>query len=220
MEPCSSALSKISLEFLVDMGGCLTHDIRNSLATINEQAGLIDDLGFISDKNSSVDIDRMKALSGKIIKRVERIHALTDAIDRLAEGVMDKNDRLVLNHLLGVFVQLFSAFALSRGVALELTRAESIIRIKCNYFYLINFLWKCIKFATLVADSRKRITIVIDETGEEARIVFANLDLNGDFQLLNNIGFPGKSENALIAELGANLTVRPDLGEIIIVLYK
>jgi hypothetical protein len=62
-------VGKGGVQFFGIISASISHDIKNVLAVLNENAGLIEDLVLMAEKGASFNQERVKSLAGSI-KRI------------------------------------------------------------------------------------------------------------------------------------------------------
>ena len=59
-------LTRAGLSFFGAMTASISHEIKNRMAVINEQAGLLEDLVLMSKKGKALEAERLLQLAGKV----------------------------------------------------------------------------------------------------------------------------------------------------------
>lgn len=203
------------LQFFGKMTASISHELKNVLAIINENAGLLEDLALMADKGMPLEPERVKALAGKIMSQIQRADGIIRNTNTFAHSVDESVRQIDLGELLSLLVALSSRFASMRGVTLELKPPQSPVSIITNQFFLENLVWLCLDFAMDAAGGGKTVVLSTEKTGNVALITLAVLEgLLGASEIM----FPGKREEDLIGALQGELTAVRDTGEIILTL--
>ena len=66
------------LKFFGKINASISHEIRNTLAVINENAGLIKDLILMSEKGHPLDVGRIAGRVEKVLEQVKRTDGIID----------------------------------------------------------------------------------------------------------------------------------------------
>jgi signal transduction histidine kinase len=203
------------LQFFGKMTASISHELKNVLAVINENAGLLEDLALMADKGMPLEPERLKALAGKIMSQIQRADGIIRNTNTFAHSVDESVRQIDLGELLNLLVALSNRFAAMRGVTLELKFSQSPLSIRTNQFFLENLMWLCLDFAMDAAGEGKTVVLSTEKTGNVALIRLAGLEgLLGASEIM----FPGKREEALIMALKGKLTIGRDTGEMILTL--
>ncbi|MFV0436330.1 MAG: hypothetical protein ACK5PS_02905 [Desulfopila sp.] len=78
-------VEKVCLEVSAGVTAMVTHDLKNTLAIINENAGLLDDLAIMAD-DGGVPVERVQGAAGKVAQQVGRSNAIIKNLNRFAHS--------------------------------------------------------------------------------------------------------------------------------------
>ena len=203
------------LQYFGKMTASISHEIKNVLAIINENAGLMEDLALMSNKGRPLEPERLATLAGKIMSQIQRADGIILNMNTFAHSVDESQKRIDLGDTLGLVISLSKRFASMRGVALELAPSHDPIRITANQFLLENIVWLCLDYAMDAAGRGKRVVVSAERAGNAILIRLAMPDgLTGESGRI----FPGKREEVLVGILSGELSAHPDRGEIVLTL--
>jgi signal transduction histidine kinase len=204
MEFCMSAKLEIvaesGLQFYGKMTASISHEIKNILAIINENAGLLEDLALMAD-------------GGAAMKQVSRADAIMQNMNRLAHSVDESIKTIDLNDLLELLVALSNRFASTRGVGIQPKRNESPLKLRTSPFFLMSLLWLCLNFAMDAVGEEKIIELVAQKTETGIEVFFKRL---GDLAGAPLKPFPAEPEKGLCDLLSAELEVSTENQEIVV----
>ena len=94
---CIRAFSKVTAS--------ISHEIKNTMAIINENAGLLDDLVMMSG-GESVSAERVKGVSATITRQVKRTNAIMNHLNRFAHSADHETGQESLHDILSLTVSL------------------------------------------------------------------------------------------------------------------
>jgi len=191
------------LVFFGKMSASVSHEIKNCLAIINENAGLLEDFTLMAEQDMPLDPVRLKALSGKIKKQVRRANEIVKHMNQLAHSSDRPAQQADLGETLGLMCALAKRFAAMQGVSLQPVIPEQPVRVVTTPFRLNHLIWQCIEHAVQKAGEGRTIDLVLDVQADGARIVFQpveDLDRSGDDLLIQS-----ETVQALLDALGASL---------------
>ncbi len=198
------------IQFFGKMSASISHDLKNVLAVINENAGLLEDLCLMAEKGKSLDPARMKRLAGDVKNQIRRGDRIISSMNMFAHSADRESVAIDLRELLGLLVDLSLRHASMRGVSLEFDRLSDSIMVTTSPFILLNLLWVCLDFAMTAAGSSKTVALAAEKTAGGARLHFRNLAGMGTAAA----SFPAEPENALMRVLNAHIQLDPDSQEI------
>lgn len=203
-------IGETGLQFFGKMSASISHEMKNVLAIINENAGLLEDLAVMAEKGIPLDPQRLKTPASRIMKQIRRGDDIIKGMNRFAHSVDDPLRQIDLDDTLALMCALSNRFASMRGVSLELETSSMPVALVTNPFFLQNLLWLCVDFAMGCAGAGKTVSLQAEKTEGGATIRFFKL------QDLSRVGagpFPGERESALLQALNAGLVIHKEAGE-------
>ncbi|MBW1780887.1 MAG: sensor histidine kinase [Deltaproteobacteria bacterium] len=212
MDHCG-ILGETGLQFFGKMTASISHEIRNVLAVLNENAGLLEDFILMAEKGAPIDHERLKTLARSMGTQIHRADGIIENMNRFAHGVDERVKSVDLNETIELLVALSGRLADMRGVKLDPVFREEPILITTNPFFLENLLWCFLDFAMGAVGKEKALKIIseIQETGIWIR--FSGLE---DLAETGSNRFPSELEEALLKSLEADFSVDVKAGEIAI----
>ncbi len=205
------------LQFFGKMSATISHEINNSLAIINENAGLLQDFTLMADKGMPLDPVRLNSLAGKLIDQIRRAEGIVKNMNRFAHSVDEPVKSVNLDDIVELMVTLSARFASMRGVTVESKPASVPVMITTNSFLMQNLIWLCLDFAMDAAAAGNTIDIITEKTKNGAQISFMQA---GDPAKAPPNKFPAEPEKVLLDVLKANLSADEGVGKIVITLPR
>ncbi len=163
------------LKFFGTMTAAVSHDIKNVMAIINENAGLIKDLIQMSQKGSPLDAQRIYALADRCSIQVARADGIIKDLNRFSHSIDDPIKQVDLVEVMNLTLSLSKRFARLKGVVIELNPSPVNISVTTNPFFLSHLLWLCMAYALDKAGEDKKIALDIQKQGADIRICFTGL---------------------------------------------
>ena len=204
-------------KFIGKMNASISHEIKNVLAIINENAGLLEDLAVMTEKGMTIDVERLKALARKTRKQVKRADTIITKMNDFAHSVDESKEKVNIGEILVFMAALSERLATMRGVKIRVVPPERPITITTNPFLLENIIWLCLDFAMDVAGKGKTVELDTEEAGKSINIRFA--ELKGLAETADPM-FPADIENALLIALGGRIVTDQDAGIMVLALPK
>lgn len=210
-------VAEAGLQFFGKVTASVSHEIKNALAIINENAGLLEDLTFMADRGKPIDPARLKLMAAAVKKQVERADEILKNMNRFAHCTDEILTDVDLNQTIELFMAITERFTTMRGIRVDLQPAANPIMITTAPFFLADLLWQCLDFCMSVSGDDKRVELTVAETENRVQIRFRKLTgLAGE--LLDR--FPSDREKNLLALLSADLTADLESREIELQLSK
>jgi C4-dicarboxylate-specific signal transduction histidine kinase len=210
-------ITETGLQFFGRISASISHEIKNVLAIVNENAGLLEDFTLMADRGKPIDPARLKIMAAAVKRQVARADEIIKNMNRFAHSIDQTTSTVDLDQTLELFIALTARFAAMRGVKVDLQLPASPLMIPTAPFFLMNLLWLCLDFSMSAGGDEKQVELVVEETENSVRIRFRRLAGLSE-ALLDT--FPSDRENNLLAVLEAALTAEPEREEIALRLFK
>ncbi len=169
-------LGESGLRFMGQMNASISHEIKNILAIMKENAGLLDDFAGLAQKGRVVlDPDKIKSLSERISRQIQRADLLANNMNRLAHSVDIPLSQVELGDCLNFMLQITDRLTAYRGAVVEYESCNERIQLTTCPFLLNQFIWSFICLAIELANDDKKIKLAARKAEPGARIDFTGL---------------------------------------------
>jgi len=201
------------LRFFGSISGTISHELKNVLAIINENAGLLEDLALLAGRGTALDPERLISIATKVKNLVERGGGILKNLNQFAHSLDER--AVELNEIIELFLKLTERFAAMRGVAVKARYAPDRFQVRTAPFYLINLLWLCLDFALNAAGADNLVEITAEKTAAGAQIRFGRLEKLTE---LAGVAHPAQVGAGLLDLLGAELLLDAANRELVVAL--
>ena len=205
--------AETGLQFFSRISASISHEIKNVLAIVNENAGLLEDYSIMAEKGMPLDPDRLKKMASTMIRQVSRGDELTKKMNRLAHTIDDAIAIVELKELIELFMALTDRLTAMRKISVEAKLSVNPLRIKTSPFFLMDLLWLCLDFAMAASGDIKQIELITEQTKNNVNIRFTQL---AGLSVSAKQTFPSEREKCLLGLLAADMTVDAGRGEILL----
>ncbi len=203
------------VRFFGEMCASISHEIKNVLAIINENAGLLQDMIGMQKKGIPLSEERLARLAQSIARQVTRGDGIVKGMNRFAHSADDANEAVDVGELLQFITQLASRLIGMKGKPPHIQTPDQTVTIKTNRFFLENLVWHCLCRAMSACPTSETISIRVEKTDRLVRIRYCGLAPSA----LDAIsGFPSSQESAVAELLNGKLSIDKETGEICIIL--
>lgn len=206
-------LGRTGLQFFGKMCASISHDIKNVLAVINENAGLVEDLCFAAERGKPLDPSRLKRVAADVKAQVRRGDGIISGMNRFAHSVDSESVPVNLPELIELLAALCSRFAAMRGLTLQIARSEAAATVTTSPFLLLNLLWLCLEQAMAAAGPDRTIVLAAETSADGARLHFRKLDRLLDVPA---DAFSTEPAASLCSALTADVRADVQAGEIVV----
>ncbi len=178
----------------------VSHELKNVLAIINENAGLLEDMIFMSEKGMPFDPARLKLLAETVSGQIYRGSDILRNLNRFAHSTDEPVKMTDIGETVSLMTALCGRFAVMRNVSIDIKSPGEAIVVNTHVFLVETLIYRCLKFAIDSLGKGNRVEIVTEKKEQGgARIRFV---LSEKPQGL----FPSSEESAISTMLKANLT--------------
>ncbi|OPX37455.1 MAG: hypothetical protein B1H12_04830 [Desulfobacteraceae bacterium 4484_190.2] len=201
------------LLFFGKMSASISHEIKNVLAIINENNGLIEDYTVMAEKGAPFDPGKFRSLAEKVALQIRRADGIIKNMNTFAHSIDEPAKSIDLSDFLGFAQALFARFAVMKGIALEPKPSESNLMITTSPFFLLNLIWFCLDLSMDAAGPEKTVGLSARKTDTGAQIGFTGLK---DLGKVLTGEFPGEKEKPMLELLKAEIKIEEEIGEIML----
>jgi len=205
------------LQFFGKISASISHELKNVLAIINENAGLLEDFTLMADRGVPLDPARLDAMAASVKKQIGRADAIISNMNRFAHSTDQTMTTVDLAQTIELVLAVTARFAFMKGIQIDLQLPQNPVALQTAPYFLMNLVWLCLEFSMSAAGDEKQIELVAEETDSRVRIRFRRL--TGLTETLLN-DFPSEREKNLLQMLAADLKAAPERNEIVLKLTK
>ena len=199
------------LQFFGRISASISHELKNVLAIINENAGLLEDFSIMAERGKPLDPARLQLMAAKLQKQVGRADLILKNMNRFAHSIDENLADIDLVQLLELALALTARFAAMQRVKVDLQLPSESPTITTAPFYLVNLICLCLDFCMTAAGAEKHLELSVEKTENSVQIHFYRLAALTE-ELLET--FPSNAEKRLLAVLAAELSSQPDDNQI------
>lgn len=212
----SESIAANGLQFFGTMIASISHEIKNRMAIINENAGLLEDLVRMHESGRPLSPERLMRLAGAIKSQIANADGIIKKLNRLAHSVDDDRRSTEMGDTVRLTAALFQRRAGQRTIKLEAIDPPEPVTVTTSPFFLIYLIGSCLDAGIQAGEPDQTLSLDCDRTPDGAEIRLTGekpLNLTPDI-LLN------ADRAALAAQLGAEVTCDPVQNRVAIQLPK
>ncbi|MCP4160687.1 MAG: hypothetical protein GY760_11485 [Deltaproteobacteria bacterium] len=169
-------LSTESLKFFGKVTATVAHELNNTIGIINENAGLMEDLGLMAKQGHPADIDKWISICKKISEQVKNSHETISSLNRFAHCTDEEKKTVNPEILLNLVLNLLKRPLAQIEVSAEVLPAEEPIEIYIRHFLFLKLMGECLLYAADNADQNKKIIISINSDAKRLGIKFSGVN--------------------------------------------
>jgi signal transduction histidine kinase len=130
------------------MGASISHDIKNCLAIINENAGLMSDHLMMAQKGVPPDIDRFSGIIRRIEKQIARADGILKSLNAFSHSMDKPEQQIDLDEAVGLVLGLGARIIANRGIKVNHTHAPDKLYVNGSLFFLLSLIWSILENIT------------------------------------------------------------------------
>ena len=159
----------LGLHFFGNMTASISHEIKNALAIINENGGLLGDLVLLMEKGRPLDPERLKTMSGNIRRQVQRADDIIRRLNRFAHSAHEPAANIDVREIFDFTTALAARLATMKGVSMTIAPGPPV-QMEVRPFQLENLLWLCLKHLFVVTEGSQSVEFAVEESGADILI--------------------------------------------------
>ena len=175
MKPGWTVLGDAGLRFFGKMSAANAHEIKNALAIINENAGLLGDLAALAKQGGPISLERIERVSETITLQVARADEIAKSTNRFAHSIDKAHGPADLGQSLVLIKTMATRFATKRHISIAVIPSEATVTLSVEPFRLLHLLWLCLQYAMDATNAEKTIRIWIKKNQNEAIVRYGPL---------------------------------------------
>lgn len=214
MDPGSNFIGESGLRFFGKVTASVSHEIRNVLAIINENAGLLEDLALNLEKGIPLEAGRVKTITGKLQNNVRRGDEIVNNMNRFAHSIDEPLQKVDMGDILDMMTRLAQRTASTKRTVLEHKIPETPIVLTTRPFLLENVIWLCLNAVIDAAAAPATITLIAEPVAGGVQVSLNGLE--EDILVSQTKSFLGGEPEVLLNALGADWTIAPEAGAVIV----
>ncbi len=201
------------LQFFGKITASISHEIKNVLAIINENAGLLEDFIFLKEKGVPLDTEKLKKISKMVMEQVKRADGIIQNMNRFAHSADETVKTIDVIDTVELMIKLSARFSDMAGVSFTMDSHCDPVKIEASPFLLQNVIWFCLDNIMNMAKGGDMVSIAVENNGSDVLIRFSGISgLDG----MTNYDLPAKRETILLKALNGKLRIDNGAGEIVL----
>lgn len=210
-------VGETGLSFFGKISASISHEIKNTLAVINENAGLMEDLSMMAEQGMELDPARIRGVAQKILAQVQRSDGIVKNLNRFAHGIDEMGITIDVAEIAAFTAVLAARLASGRGVTLKAEPSEKPVQCFTSPFFLEALIFRCLEFAMAFPGTEKTIRLITEKSEEGIRIRFCGL---AQSDASREEFLSSRQDQALLDLFGAEVKTDSTKGEIVLTLKE
>ncbi len=215
MNPMCDVVCETGLQYFGKMTATLSHELKNAVAIINENAGLLEDYNVMAQQGTPIDPERLDVLAKRMGEQVTRADRLLKELNRFSHSVDALEGEVDLQDIIEMVAFLSHRPACTKGVTIRVQEASQTLKVRTTPFFLKNLLWLCLESAMEQMEEKHDLNIGVQKANRRFQIVFSGFS-GKDFE--KEAVTTNPRVEALLDLLGAEIALDRNERKVIITL--
>lgn len=214
MSPARDHIGGQELQYFGKVSASVSHELKNVLAILNENAGLLQDFAAMTAQGQALDPERIQRLAGTMLEQINRGDEIIKRMNRFAHSADNNRATVDVNELVTMVVELFGRTATNRGVKVEVKAPATTVNINTDPFALETLLGNLLYRITEAVPDIRLLNLELGSQDDGCQIRLTGLAEHTDIISIVESG----ETKALLATLNGNADLDQKNSELIITL--
>lgn len=140
--------NQYGLSYFGRMGASISHEIKNCLAIMNENAGLMSDHLMMAPKGVPPDVERFSGIVQRIEKQIVRADGIVKSLNTLSHSMDKPEQQIDLDEAVTLALGLGSKIITNKSIKVNHTRVADKLYVNGSFFFLLSLIWSILENAT------------------------------------------------------------------------
>ena len=197
-----ASTDRLCVQVFAKISASISHEIKNTLSIINENAGLLDDFAQMAEEGTGVAVERVCAVTKTIAKQVDRSNIIMKNLNRFAHSSDSYLAHGNIEETLALMVALTDRQAAMKNITTTL-QCPSDIAFSTYLIVFESLIY--LSLLTFFEASEEDRTISIAVTSETSNITLCFTFQKGIDSSLR--GYPNDDQKLLIEQIAASCRI-------------
>jgi len=130
------------------MGASISHDIKNCLAIMNENAGLMSDHLMMAQKGVPLDTERFSGIVQRIEKQIGRADDIVKSLNTFSHSMDKPEQQIDLDEAVGLALGLGARIIANKSIKVNHTQLAGKLYVNGSLFFLLFLIWSILENVT------------------------------------------------------------------------
>ncbi len=136
-----------SLKFSGKVTASISHEIKNVLAIINENAGLLQDISGMIEEGFVLSPLRLNTIASKIENQITRANDIINRLNKFAHSVDNDSTEFIIFDVIEYMSKIFDRIAKMKGLKIQIENRDENYKLRTNLFVFQYLIWSCFEFS-------------------------------------------------------------------------
>jgi light-regulated signal transduction histidine kinase (bacteriophytochrome) len=176
-------LREEELALFAKIGADISHEMRNVLSIVNENAGLLDDQLALARGRKVPDLDKLKKVAARTARQVSKGIEVMERFSRFAHAADEQEASVDLVTVVGDVTVLAQRHFRHLGGSLEVAFPDQPVPITTNPFSLQYTLFRCVQIVWECAEKNEPVRVTLSHQGTAAVLTVSGAAIPGSDEI-------------------------------------
>lgn len=130
------------------MGASISHEIKNCLAIMDQNTGLMSDHLMMAQKGVPLDIERFSGIVQRIEKQIVRADGIVKSLNSFSHSMDKPEQQIDLDEAVGLALGLGARIIANKSIKVTHSQAAGKLYVNGSLFFLLFLIWSILENAT------------------------------------------------------------------------
>mgnify|MGYP000221124850 CR=1 FL=1 len=162
-----------AIRFFGKITAVATHEMKNILSIINENAGLMEDLLLMTENGHPFQFDKARTISSRLQKQVQRSDDLLKNLNRFSHSADGAAGIIDLAETVSFILKMGNRLIEKTRSNISVVPPDTPVMVSSHVFYLQQLLWRAIEQTGCLDHQKMRLTLSYQTDGVETTLWFS-----------------------------------------------
>jgi len=213
----NQSLAMDGARFFGEMTASVSHEIKNVMAIINENAGLLEDMVAMNRQGAPFPAERIEKLAQSVARQIGRADDIIQSLNRFAHSADHARETVDVGETVQFMMNLTSRLIMMRGARFDFTAPEKPVTTAANRFFLAYLVWRGMAAAMEMGQADRSIRMRVETTENGPCLAFC---FGGRSDVFSTASLSALEDSDVLRLLDARLVLHPEKGEFRVFLSK
>ena len=202
-------LAASGARFCGEVNASISHEIKNVMAIINENAGLLEDMVALHQQGAPFDDARLVKLARSVSRQITRANDIIGVMNRFAHSADHDREPVDIGETVQFMIKLTDRLVALQGHRFDLHLPEKAATITTSRFYLQYTIWCCLQAVMQASRPDDAIQIRVEAGKSEIGLTFGGQAM---FNHSAGASLSPLEESGVLTLLEARMVLQPGTG--------
>jgi len=197
-------------QFLGEMTASISHEIKNVMAIINENAGLLADMVAMNRQGAPFPAERIEKLAQSVARQIARADTIVQTLNRFAHSADHARETVDVGETVQFMMNLASRLIRMQGARFDFAAPQKPVTTVANRFFMAYLVWRGMTAAMEMGQADEPIRMRVETTKNGPCLAFNGVGRKDAF---SSASLSTLEDSGVLRLIDARLVLYPEKGE-------